>query len=209
MGSCRRSTSGCLMTSSFAATVGGSISKGRALALALADHPEWLAEVDRDWSHLAIYYAQSTGGRGVVRSQPGFAIRGFAPATTLPTWRSGRGSAPALRMPVRRRRRGGLSEPGPLPGAAFTGRSRGAAGDPAGRRRQRHHHPYVLELPDGRGSGALRHGFVRPGARDRWPVHRRFLALCTTTGVNPQGVVMALMHRNALELLGAARRPMA
>jgi choline dehydrogenase-like flavoprotein len=53
-------------------SMGCSISKRPALALALADRPELLPEVDRDWRHLAIYYAQSTGGLASVRPMPLF-----------------------------------------------------------------------------------------------------------------------------------------
>jgi hypothetical protein len=42
------------------------------LALSLFDHPGHLAEVDRNWRQMAIYYVQTTGGRGVVRTVPGF-----------------------------------------------------------------------------------------------------------------------------------------
>ncbi len=53
-------------------SMGCSISKRPALALALADHPEWLRDLDRDWRHMAIYYVQSTGGRATVRPLPDF-----------------------------------------------------------------------------------------------------------------------------------------
>lgn len=53
-------------------SMGCSISKRAALALALVERPDALAEVDRNWRHMAIYYVQSTGGSGTVRTLPGF-----------------------------------------------------------------------------------------------------------------------------------------
>lgn len=53
-------------------SLGCSMSKRPALALALAPHPDRLPEVDRDWRRMAIYYAQNTGGIGSVRPLPGF-----------------------------------------------------------------------------------------------------------------------------------------
>jgi choline dehydrogenase-like flavoprotein len=53
-------------------SMGCSISTRPTLALSMVDHPEHLSEVDRNWQHMAIYYAQTTGGRGIVRTVPGF-----------------------------------------------------------------------------------------------------------------------------------------
>jgi choline dehydrogenase-like flavoprotein len=53
-------------------SLGCSISSPPTLALAMVDHPEHLGDIDRDWRQMAIYYAQATGGRGVVRPVPGF-----------------------------------------------------------------------------------------------------------------------------------------
>lgn len=53
-------------------SMGCSMSKRPALALALAAHTEDIAKVDRDWRRMAIYYVQSTGGVGTIRSLPGF-----------------------------------------------------------------------------------------------------------------------------------------
>ncbi len=53
-------------------SLGCSISKPPAVALAMMDRPESLAEFEGQWEHAAIYYAQTTGGRGVVRPLPGF-----------------------------------------------------------------------------------------------------------------------------------------
>ena len=53
-------------------SIGCSMSKRPALAMALAAHPDHVPEVDRNWRRMAIYYVQSTGGRGTVRCVPGF-----------------------------------------------------------------------------------------------------------------------------------------
>jgi choline dehydrogenase-like flavoprotein len=53
-------------------SMGCSISSQSVLALAMADHPKQLAEVDHNWPHMALYYTQTTGGRGTVRRLPGF-----------------------------------------------------------------------------------------------------------------------------------------
>jgi len=53
-------------------SMGCSISKRPALALALVDRPELIPDVDRDWRRMAIYYVQTTGGQATVRGVPGF-----------------------------------------------------------------------------------------------------------------------------------------
>jgi len=53
-------------------SMGCSMSKRPALAMAMAPHREFLEEVDRHWSRMAIYYVQNTGGIGTVRNLPGF-----------------------------------------------------------------------------------------------------------------------------------------
>lgn len=53
-------------------SMGCSMSSRPLLSLSMVDHPEHLGEVDRHWRHMGIYYAQTTGGRGVVRCLPLF-----------------------------------------------------------------------------------------------------------------------------------------
>jgi choline dehydrogenase-like flavoprotein len=53
-------------------SLGCSMSKRPALAMAMAAHRDRLDEVDRDWRRMAIYYAQNTGGVGTVRVMPRF-----------------------------------------------------------------------------------------------------------------------------------------
>jgi hypothetical protein len=52
-------------------SIGCSMSKRPALAMAMAAHADHAAEIDRNWPRMAIYYVQSTGGRGLVRALPG------------------------------------------------------------------------------------------------------------------------------------------
>ncbi len=54
-------------------SMGCSMSGRAVLALTLAERPERVAEIDRDWQRMGIYYAQITGGRATVRNLPGFA----------------------------------------------------------------------------------------------------------------------------------------
>lgn len=49
-------------------SIGCSMSKRPALAMAMVYFPELLDEVDRKWQQMAIYYVQNTGGRGKIRS---------------------------------------------------------------------------------------------------------------------------------------------
>ncbi len=51
--------------------MGCSISKRPTLALALANRPDALREVDANWRRMGIYYAQSASGRAYVRNLPG------------------------------------------------------------------------------------------------------------------------------------------
>jgi choline dehydrogenase-like flavoprotein len=53
-------------------SIGCSMSKRPALALAMAAHPDQIGEVDRNWRKMAIYYVQNTGGKASVRNLPGF-----------------------------------------------------------------------------------------------------------------------------------------
>jgi choline dehydrogenase-like flavoprotein len=53
-------------------SMGCSMSKRPALAMAMGAHPNMMEEVDREWRRMAIYYVQSTGGRANIRNFPGF-----------------------------------------------------------------------------------------------------------------------------------------
>jgi choline dehydrogenase-like flavoprotein len=51
-------------------SMGCSISSRPLLALTMMDHPEYLSEVHRHWRHMGIFYVQTTGGLGSVRTLP-------------------------------------------------------------------------------------------------------------------------------------------
>lgn len=53
-------------------SMGCSMSKRPALALAMASQQSHIKDIDRDWRKMAIYYVQSTGGRATVRNIPWF-----------------------------------------------------------------------------------------------------------------------------------------
>ena len=53
-------------------SIGCSMSKRPALAMAMQAHPECVPCVDENWRRMAIYYVQSTGGSGTVRTLPLF-----------------------------------------------------------------------------------------------------------------------------------------
>lgn len=53
-------------------SMGCSVSKRPALALAMSAHPERIGEVDHNWRRMGIYYVQNTGGCGTIRNIPGF-----------------------------------------------------------------------------------------------------------------------------------------
>jgi choline dehydrogenase-like flavoprotein len=191
-------------------SMGCSVSKRPALALALVDHPDWLAAVDRDWRRMAIYYAQSTGGRAVVRPLPGFRdplVRArpnpadmadlaeglrrlceclFAAGADL-VYPSLPG-CPALRSPA---------DLGRLP----------AALSPGGGSITALH--LFSSCPMGEDeTRCVADSFGRVHGTDALYIADASL-LCTPTVVNPQGSVMAIAHRNALQYLDAARRPLA
>jgi choline dehydrogenase-like flavoprotein len=68
-------------------SMGCSISSPPLLAVTLVDHPQHLPEIERNWRHMGIYYVQTTGGHGTVRTLPGFRdplVRvNYAPADML------------------------------------------------------------------------------------------------------------------------------
>jgi choline dehydrogenase-like flavoprotein len=187
-------------------SMGCSISKRPALALTLADRPDVLPEVERNWRHMAIYYAQTTGGRGSVWPLPGFReplVRTRFDAADL------RDLAEGLRR---------LCECLFAAGADVI--YPGLAGAPA----LRSEADLALlpdELTDGRGNITTLHLFSScpMGEAPHCTVDSfgRVLgadglfvadasALCGPTVVNPQGTVMAVAHRNALHLGESIKR---
>jgi len=188
-------------------SMGCSISKRPALALALADHPEWLPELDRHWRHMAIYYVQSTGGRGRVRPLPGF----------RDPWVGARLDAATLSELTEGLRR--LCQCLFAAGALAVYPS--VAGCPPLRSPADLRH-IPAGLPGGAANVTTLHLFSScPMGEDETRCATNsfgklrdsdglYLAdaslLCGPTVVNPQGSVMAIAHRNALEFLAAARR---
>ncbi len=51
---------------------GCSVSSRPHLALALVHYPDILNDLDEDWPKMAVYYAMTRGGRGTIRTVPGF-----------------------------------------------------------------------------------------------------------------------------------------
>jgi choline dehydrogenase-like flavoprotein len=189
-------------------SLGCSISKRPALALALVDRPELLPEVDRDWRRMAIYYAQSTGGLAKVRPIPYF-------QDPLVLARNNEADRRDLAMGLRR-----LAEclfaagaeavyPG-QPGVPLLRSAADIARLPA-------------VLPAASGGITTMHLFSScpmgedPArcATDSFGRVRDadglFIVdasvLCGPTIVNPQGTVMAVAHRNVLRYLESRRRP--
>ena len=53
-------------------SMGVSMSLKPLLSLTMLDHPDYLAEVDKNWKHMGIYYVQSTKGIAIVQNVPGY-----------------------------------------------------------------------------------------------------------------------------------------
>jgi choline dehydrogenase-like flavoprotein len=186
-------------------SMGCSMSKRPALAMAMAPHSARLAEVDRDWRRMAIYYVQNTGGIGTVRALPYFRdplVRVQQTAYDLVELAEG------LKRLCECLLAAGAEVIYPsLPGSAPVRCLADIAKMPE-------------ELPANRASTTALHLFSScPMGEDeaRCPVdsfgrvrgaERLFVAdsslLCTPTVVNPQGSVMAIAHRNAQHYLEGA-----
>ncbi len=186
--------------------MGCSISQPPMLALALANHPAQLAQLDRDWRRMGIYYVQNTGGRGRVRNLPGFkdplvtvrqsardltelaeglkrlaealfAAGAVAICPSIPGY-------PALRSPEDLR-----ALPDTLPARdSATSSVHLFSSCPMGENR-------ALCAAD---------SFGRVHDVDRLHIADASL-LCTPTVANPQGSVMAIAHRNALNAIETFR----
>lgn len=188
-------------------SLGCSISKRPALALAMVLHSELLPEVDRNWRHMAIYYAQSTGGSGTVRPLPGLRdplVRVRHTATDL------RDLADGLRQLCACLFAAGAEVIYPSLTDGPVLRSMGDV------------ERLPEELPGDRANLTTLHLFSacpmgenasRTATNSFGKVHgadRLYIAdcslLCSPTVVNPQGTVMAIAHRNAQHFLDGARR---
>jgi choline dehydrogenase-like flavoprotein len=183
-------------------SMGCSISAPPTLALIMIDHPEHFEEVDQNWRHLAIYYVQTTGGQGTVRTLPGFhdaLVRARYNATDM------RKLAEGLRK---------LGEC--LYAAGATALYPGIAGMPM-LRSPGDLNRIPTELPARQAGLATFHLFAtcpmgeKEGrcATDSFGKVRGADGLYVNdasllpgpTVVNPQGTVMAIAHRNALRFL--------
>jgi len=188
-------------------SMGCSATSQPALALALASHPEYLGEVDRHHQYMGLYYAQTTGGQGIVRNLPGFNdpfVRVSLNSSDL------RELAEALRRLCEC-----LFAAGAIalyPDIAGFPKLKSIAG--------------LDELPDllpaDRASLSTLHLFSTcPMGEDRtrcavdsfgkmFNTDQLYIAdaslLCGPTVVNPQGSVMAVAHRNVMEYLDRLKR---
>jgi choline dehydrogenase-like flavoprotein len=187
-------------------SLGCSISSPPTLALSLIDHPEHLGEIDRHWRYLAMYYAQVTGGRGVVRPIPGFRdalVRSQYNATDMRDLAAGLRALGECLFAA-----GAVALYPAIAGASVLRSPADLASLPA-------------ELPAGATSLSAFHLFATcpmgedPArcATDSFGKVRGAEGLYVNdtsllpgpTIVNPQGTVMAIAHRNALRLLEARR----
>jgi choline dehydrogenase-like flavoprotein len=187
-------------------SMGCSISSRSTLALSLVDHPEYMAEVDRNWRNMAIYYVQTTGGSGTVRTVPGFKdvlVRAQIDTNDMRTLGEGLQKlgeclfaacavalypsivgAPVLRSPADLKR---------IPGEL------------AAKRASLSTLHLFSTCPMGQHeSRSATDSFGKVSGVDGLYVSDSSL-LPGPTVVNPQGSVMAIAHRNALRLLETSR----
>lgn len=184
-------------------SLGCSISQPHHLALAMVDHPTAIEEVLDDWEHYAVYYAMTGGGSGAVHPLPVFRDPLVRFGLTGPDLADlSRGlrrlcecllAAGADRLYPSVRGLGPFGSeadlgkiPSPLPrGATSLMTIHAFASCPMGENAAR--------------TAADSYGRVHdvPGLR----IADASL-LCSPPGVNPQGSIMAIARRNALEFLG-------
>jgi len=185
-------------------SLGCSISSPAYLALGLLDHPEPGAAVGRDWPRMANYYAMITGeGRGTVRMPPGFrdplvryTISDKDRRDLAAGWRKlaealfaagAEAVFPCVSGSTALRSAADLKKIPELlpPGAGNLMTIHLFCSCPMGEDRKRCAADSFGKL----------HGFPNLRINDA-------SLLCTAPGVNPQGTIMALARRNALEFLG-------
>lgn len=183
-------------------SMGCSVSKRPALALAMAAQPAHMNDIDRDWPRMAIYYVQSTSGRATVRNLPWF-------RDPLVRVRLGGEDLAELAEGLRRLAEvlfaGGAVRIYPcIPGYPVLHSPADIAKLPE-TLDPRHANPTTMHLfsscpmgenPDrcATDSYGRVHGVERLSIADA-------SLLCTPTVVNPQASVMAVAHRNALHVI--------
>jgi choline dehydrogenase-like flavoprotein len=187
-------------------SMGCSMSKRPALAMAMAPHPDLIGEVDHNWRQMAIYYVQNTGGRGKVRNLPGFRdplVRVTQSKADLDELAEGLRRLAEVLFAA-----GALTIYPSLPGYPVL-------------RSPEHIAKLPITLPAARASTTALHifascpmgentarcatdSFGRVHGVDGLHVADASL-LCGPTVVNPQGTVMAIAHRNVQEFLAGRR----
>ena len=188
-------------------SMGCSMSSPPALALAMTPHPEHLAEVDRNWRYMAIYYAQTTGGRGTVRNVPGYQDPLVRTRLTPPDMET---LGEALRNLCRCLFAAGAVTIYPSVAGVPVLKAETDLERLAGELRPDRANLQTLHLfstcPMGEDpSRCAADSFGRLYRADGLYVADASL-LCGPPGVNPQGSVMAVAHRNVIHFLQRERR---
>ncbi len=185
-------------------TLGCSISSRPHLALALVEHPTRLPELDRDWTHMAVYYAMIQGtGSGTVRPLP-------ASLDPLVRYRVTPADLSELSLALRQLAkllfRAGAVELFPCIGGVAPLRSEAEVEtlpDPLPASRA---NLMTIHLSSSCPMGEDRTRSVADSWGRVHGVENLYLSdaslLCTQPTVNPQGTIMALARRNALRFLG-------
>jgi choline dehydrogenase-like flavoprotein len=185
-------------------SMGCSISSLPVLALTMMAHPEHLPEVQRNWRCMGIYYAQTTGGRGSIRTLPGcrdplIQMR-FSPADLQELGEALRRLCECLFAA------GAVAVyPAIADCPVLTSDAELAllpATIPASRANLS-----TLHLFSSCRMGEKRHGCAADSFGKVYAADQLYIAdaslLCGPTTVNPQGTVMAIAHRNLVEFLGS------
>jgi len=185
-------------------SLGCSISSPAYLAIGMMDHPKYLGEVRHDWQHMANYYAMIRGeGSGTVRPLPGF-------SDPLVKYRLTGNDHRTLGEALRK-----LAEvlfacgadalyPSVANSSPLLSRddlARLPDSLPVGLSNLMTIHLFSsCPMGENRRKAAVNSFGQVHGVKNLFVSDASLL--CTPPGVNPQGTVMALAHRNALHYLG-------
>jgi choline dehydrogenase-like flavoprotein len=183
-------------------SIGCSMSKRPALAMAMAHYPELLDEVDQNWRQLAIYYVQNTGGLGKIRNLYGFGdafVRVNQSHADLDELADGLRKLAEVLFAA-----GAIAVYPSLPGYPVLRSPSDIAALPASLRSTRASMTALhlfSSCPMGENlDRCAANSFGRVHGVDGLYVADSSL-LCGPTVVNPQGSVMAIAHRNARHFL--------